>query len=193
MSTPDSVELFARAEVGQDSLNLPAIFWARWPTRLWTTRRYINGVIDLDEKLEGDAILEYVIEGVMEDIQGYLENNGLDHSSWTSIEQIPVQILRATTYGTVAALYARHTQTFRSQVIPSITPVTVTVIGDAEKAMNYWDDRMNEMLEFYVSSQGGLVMESSTEDEEPIFSMEDIPEEITEYVSWREWLQRRNT
>jgi len=174
------------------TLNLPAIFWARWPSRLWTSRRYVNGVIELDEKLLGDASLEYVIEGVMEDTQGYLDNAGLPYSEWTDITLVPVQILRAVTYGTVAALYARHTQTFRSQVIPSITPVTVTVIGDAEKAMNYWEDRMNQMLEFYVTSQGGDVMITSTEDEEPVFSMEDIPEEVTEFVSWRVWLQRRN-
>ncbi|GAH68526.1 unnamed protein product, partial [marine sediment metagenome] len=173
-------------------LNLPAIFWARWPRRLWTSRRYINGVIELDEKLLGDASLEYVIEGVMEDTQGYLDNAGLSYSEWTDITLVPVQILRAVTYGTVAALYARHTRTFRSQVIPSVTPVTVTVIGDAEKAMNYWEDRMNQMLEFYVTSQGGDIMLTSTPDEEPVFSMEDIPEEVTEFVSWRIWLQRRN-
>jgi len=173
-------------------LNLPAIFWVRWPSRLWTSRRYINGVIELDEKLLGDASLEYVIEGVMEDTQGYLDNAGLSYSEWTDITLVPVQILRAVTYGTVAALYARHTQTFRSQVVPSVTPVTVTVIGDAEKAMNYWEDRMNQMLEFYVTSQGGDVMLTSTPDEEPIFSMEDIPEEVTEYVSWRIWLQERD-
>jgi len=173
------------------TLELPAIFWTRFPRRLWTNRRYVNGVIELDEKLLGDAILEYVIEGVMEDTQGYLDNAGLSYSEWTNITLVPVQILRAVTYGTVAALYARHTQTFRSQVIPSVTPVTVTVIGDAEKAMNYWEDRMNQMLEFYVTSQGGDVMLTSTLDEEPVFSMEDIPEEVTEYVSWRVWLQQR--
>jgi len=173
-------------------LDLPAILWARWPSRLWTSRRYVNGVIELDEKLLGDASLEYVIEGVMEDTQGYLDNAGLSYSEWTDITLVPVQILRAVTYGTVAAVYARHTQPFRSQVIPRITPVTVTVIGDAEKAMNYWEDRMNQMLEFYVTSQGGDVMLTSTLDEEPVFSMEDIPEEVTEYVSWRIWLQRRN-
>jgi len=174
-------------------LDFPAIFWVRWPIRLWTNRRYINGIIELDEKLLGDAILEYVIEGVMEDTQGYLDNAALSYSDWTNITLVPVQILRAVTYGTVAALYARHTQTFRSQVIPSVTPVTVTVIGDAEKAMNYWEDRMNQMLEFYVTSQGGDVMLTSTPDEEPVFSMEDIPEEVTEYVSWRVWLQERSS
>ncbi|MCK4698639.1 MAG: hypothetical protein KAT53_10125, partial [Dehalococcoidia bacterium] len=76
-------------------LNLPAIFWTRFPRRLWTSRRYINGVIELDEKLLGDAILEYVIEGVMEDTQGYLDNAGLPYSEWTDITLVPVQILRA--------------------------------------------------------------------------------------------------
>ena len=175
------------------SADLPGQLWVRWPPRLWTNRRYINGVIDLDEKLLGDAKLEYVIEGVMEDIQGYLENADLSYSSWTNITLIPLQILRATTYGVVAALYARHTQTFKSRVIQSITPVRPTVIGDTEKAMNYWEGRLNEMLELYVAAQGGLVMDSSTADEEPVFSMADIPEEaVSEYTPWHRWLGQRD-
>ena len=187
-----AAELLVKFEVGQDSAELLMKFWVRWPPRFWTNRRYINGVIDLDEKLLGDATLEYVIEGVMEDIQGYLENADLSYSSWTNITLIPLQILRATTYGVVAALYARHTQTFKSRVIQSITPVRPTVIGDTEKAMNYWEGRLNEMLELYVASQGGLVMDSSTADEEPIFTMDDIPEEVTGYMPWRRWLGQRD-
>ena len=188
-----SAEAYGHTIIRQlTSINLPGQLWVRWPPRFWTNRRYLNGVIDLDEKLLGDAMLEYVIEGVMEDIQGYLENAALSYSSWTNITLIPLQILRATTYGVVAALYARHTQTFKSRVIQSITPVRPTVIGDTEKAMNYWEGRLNEMLELYVASQGGLVMDSSTADEEPIFSMADIPEEpLSEYVSWQRWLGQR--
>jgi hypothetical protein len=188
-----SAETYGTAEIRQTrTLDLPGQLWVRWPPRFWTNRRYINGVIDLDEKLLGDAVLEYVIEGVMEDIQGYLENADLAYSSWTNITLIPIQILRATTYGVVAALYARHTQTFKSRVIQSIAPVTPTVIGDTEKAMNYWENRLNEMLELYVSSQGGLVMDTSTADEEPIFTMADIPEEVSGYVPWQTWAGQRD-
>ncbi len=188
-----SAELYGTAEIRQTrTLELPGQLWVRWPPRFWTNRRYINGVIDLDEKLLGDAVLEYVIEGVMEDIQGYLENADLDYATWLNITLIPIQILRATTYGVVAALYARHTQTFKSRVIQSISPVTPTVIGDTEKAMNYWEGRLNEMLELYVASQGGLVMDSSTADEEPIFTMADIPEEVSGYVPWQTWVGQRD-
>ncbi|KKL22786.1 hypothetical protein LCGC14_2431920, partial [marine sediment metagenome] len=101
-----SAELYGHAVIRQTrTLELPGQLWVRWPPRFWTNRRYINGVIDLDEKLLGDAVLEYVIEGVMEDIQGYLENADLAYSSWTNITLIPIQILRAATYGVVAALY----------------------------------------------------------------------------------------
>ena len=188
-----SAEAYGTAEIRQTrTLEIPGQLWVRWPPRFWTNRRYINGVIDLDEKLLGDAVLEYVIEGVMEDIQGYLENADLDYASWTNITLIPIQILRATTYGVVAALYARHTQTFKSRVIQSISPVSPTVIGDTEKAMNYWESRLNEMLELYVASQGGLVMDTSTADEEPIFTMADIPEEVSGYVPWQTWAGQRD-
>ncbi|KKL63793.1 hypothetical protein LCGC14_2171530 [marine sediment metagenome] len=154
---------------------------------MWTNRRYLNGVIQLDEKLLGTAILEYVIEGVMQDITCQLIDNDLDYD-WDDIIATPKLIRRATTYGVVAALYARKARTFTSRVIPVVAPVTVTVIGDDERAMNHWVDKMNNALKLYVSSQGGLVMDISTADEEPIFTMADLPPSLTQYTSWHDWL-----
>jgi len=78
------------------SLDLPALFWVRQAYRLWTNRRYVNGVVELNETLIGNAIFEYVIEGVMQDIQSYLINAGLDYSEWTDIILTPKLIRRAT-------------------------------------------------------------------------------------------------
>jgi len=200
-----TAELLGKFDVGQGSAELlgnvivrnigsaelPSIFWVRHPYRLWTNRRYLNGVVELTELLIGNAILEYVIEGVMQDIQSYLINAGLDYSGWTNIVLTPKLIRRATTYGTVAALYARRAKTFATRVIPTMAPVTLTAIGDEERAMNHWHDKMNQMLEFYVTSQGGDVMITSTPDEEPIFSTEDIPPELTDFTPWYQWLLRR--
>jgi len=173
------------------SLDLPALFWARQAYRLWTNRRYVNGVVELTETLIGNAIFEYVIEGVMQDIQSYLINAGLDYSDWTDIVLTPKLIRRATTYGTVAALYARRAKTFATRVIPTMAPVTLTAIGDEERAMNHWREKMDKALEFYVTSQGGDVMITSTDDEEPVFSMEDTPPELTDFTPWYQWLMRR--
>jgi len=57
--------------------------------------------------------------------------------------------------------------------------------------MNHWREKMNRALEFYVTSQGGDVMITSTDDEEPVFSMEDIPPELTDFTPWYQWLMRR--
>ena len=169
----------------------------RHPYWLWTTRRYINGVIDAAESLIGDAKLEYVIEGVMEDIQGYLEAYSItEYENWTNITLVTVLIRRAATYGVVAALYARHSKTFRSRVIPTVAPVTVTTIGDEERAMNYWQGKMDNALANYFSTQNVPIVWVSTADEEPYFTMEDIP--ISEWnpdddlLEWHNWLNQRS-
>ncbi len=173
------------------SANVPGIAWIRHPYRLWTNRRYLNGVIQLTEKLIGNAILEYVIEGVMGDLTCYLIDNDLEYD-WADITVTPNLIRRATTYGVVAALYARKSESFTSRVIPVTAPIVVTVIGDDERAMNHWVNKMNNALELYISAQGGLVINVSTADEEPVFTMADIPPlTITELISWHDWLQTR--
>jgi len=89
--------------------NLFAIFAVRSVYPYWTDRRYINGVIDAAEGLIGDAKLEFIIEGVMDDIKVWSDANIISYASWTNIDITPTAIKRATTYGVVAALYARHT------------------------------------------------------------------------------------
>ena len=173
--------------------NLYAKFAVRSVYPYWTNRRYLNGVIDAAESLIGDAKLEFIIEGVMDDIKVWADANTVSYDSWTDIDVTPSTIKRATTYGAVAALYARHTKSFQGRVIPTLAPVTVTVTGDEEKSMEHWEGRMKEMLELYLSAQGFERIYISTADEEPVFTMADIPAEITDEASWLEWLRLRET
>ena len=172
-------------------------FYIRHPYWLWTTRRYLNGVVSASEDLIGDATFEDVVQGVMEDIQGYLDVNQESYDSWTDINLVPVLIRRATTYGTVAALYARHSRTFKSRVITSAAPVTITTIGDEERAMNFWEEKMQTALSNYLTSRGSSRLWVSTADEEPIFSMADIPTSqygataSDEDKEWHDWLNQR--
>jgi len=178
------------------SENLKGFLYVRHPFWMWTTRRYINGVVDTVEDLIGDAKLEYVIEGVMEDIQGFLTANQIEYDNWTDITLVPVLIRRATTYGTVAALYARHSRTFRSRVIPTVAPVTVTTIGDDERAMMYWTKKLDTALANYLSSVSSPIFWVSTQDEEPLFTMGDIPlsewNPADDLEEWHTWLNQRS-
>jgi len=160
-----------------------------WP--LWTNRRLLNGVVEEGENLLSDPKLELVIEGVMDDLKVWCEAQNINYSTWTNINVIPIAIKRATTYGVVSALYARRTNTFQSRVIPSVQPVTITVKGDAEKAMEHWKGKMDVMLELYMSASGGARLVVSTPDEEPIFSMADITAGgVRDSLSWMEWVEK---
>lgn len=172
--------------------SLDAKFYTRFPMRFWTNRRYLNGVVDLSELDMRDAILEYVIEGVMEDLQGELTANSIDYSTWTDITLVPILIRRAVTYGVVASLYARKAKTFRSRVIPSVQPVTVTVMGDERLAMEHWENRRDNALNKYLTSTDVDRVLVSTADQEPVFSsdLEDIPRQVTSETSWHEWQQK---
>ena len=181
------VEFIVRHSTTKD---LQSDFYVRWPYRLWTSRRYINGVIDSQESLIGDAKLEDTIEGVMDDIKTYLAANQIEtYIQWHSIEDVPLQIRRAATYGTVASLYARHTKTFTSRVIPSVAPVTITVKGDEWEAMEYWEDRFETMMQRYLAYVQTGKLFTSTADEEPVFTMEDIPPVGVAGKSWHEWIE----
>lgn len=179
------------------SKDLKSMFYVRHAYWMWTRRRYIHGVVDTPEKLIGDANLEYVIEGVMEDIQGILEANSVSYDGWDNITLVPVLIRRATTYGAVAALYARHSRTFRSRVIPTVAPVTVTTLGDDERAMNFWQDKMDKALANYFSIIGSPVLWVSTASEDPVFSMADIPtsewNRDDDLAEWHVWLSQRGS
>lgn len=172
-------------------LTLPGRFAVRHVYPYWTDRRLINGVVDAGEKLMGDANLEVVIEGVMDDIKVWCDAQEVSYVDWTDIETVPRAMKRATTYATVSALYARYAKTFQGRVVPTLAPVTVTVIGDDEKAMLHWKEKMRDMLELYLSAQESERIWVSTADEEPVFSMDDIPETGTdrELESWHNWLQ----
>jgi hypothetical protein len=175
---------------GSTTLSSKFLVRPAWP--LWTNRRLINGIIEKDEDLFGDAKLEIVIEGVMDDIKVWADSETISYTSWTDIDTVPIAIKRAATYGTVAALYARRSKTFQSRVIPSVQPVTITVKGDAEKAMGHWENKKDEMLQLYLDASGAERLLVSTIDEEPVFSMDDIPaiggERVT--LSWMEFVSR---
>jgi hypothetical protein len=138
----------------------------------------------------GDANLEVVIEGVMDDIKVWCDSEEFSYVTWTDIDAVPMAMKRATTYGVVAALYARHSKTFQGRVIPTLAPVTVTVTGDDEKAMLHWMGKMETMLDLYLTAEEGARIWVSTADEEPIFTMADIPDAGTsrDLTDWREWL-----
>lgn len=152
-------------------------FFIRHPWPLWTSRHFLNGVVELEEAEIPDAILEYVIRGVMNDIRGALISNGLRvYERWTDIIKTPVQIRRATTYGTVANLYAREIEL--TGVIAGIRPIAlkfITSMKTREQAMDYWEARMEKALFSYISSTDGIIMKVDTQDEDPVFTMDDIP------------------
>ena len=168
---------------------LHADFYIRFPYRFWTNRRYLNGVVSAAETLIGDAVLEFIIEGVMDDIKTWLLANQIQtYTAWTTIENVPITIRRACTYGVVASLYARYTKTFTSRVIPSVAPVTVTVKADEREAMEHWEEKYEQMLDRYLAyTQTGRLF-STTSDEEPVFTMADMPPGAgTTLQEWHKW------
>ncbi len=153
--------------------------WIRHPYRLWTNRRYVNGVVELDETELDDALLEYVIEGVMNDIRSQLISEAmLVYDSWTDITKTPKLIRRATTYGTVASLYSRDINDPNRRIVMGLRPIRIRaaeVRSAQERAMDYWETRMEKMMNLYLTSGGRRLMIVDTEDEEAVFSLEDIP------------------
>ena len=161
-------ELVVRAYGTRD---LYTVVYIRHPTWQWTNKRYLEGVISYIPV--SDALLEYTIEGVMVDIQGYLVSNDLSYS-WQDIRVVPTLIKRAATYGVVASLYARGY--FDNRIAISIPPRTVTVLPeDRDGGMEYWEAKMDYMLALYSSSIPSITLWVDTWDEEPVFSMENIP------------------
>jgi hypothetical protein len=180
------------AVIVRHSTSIP--FYARFAIRheypYWTNRRLINGVVSEEEDLIGDAKLEIVIEGVMDDIKVWAESETISYDTWTSLDTVPLAIKRATTYGVVAALYARRTKTFHTEVVPTITPISLTVIGEAKQAMQHWESKQHDMMERYISTAGPDRIWVSTANMEPIFSLDDIPPVggVRETRTWHEWL-----
>ena len=151
--------------------DLSARVWVRYPYWLWTNKRYIKGVSD--DIPVSDAILEYVIEGVMVDIQGYLVGNNLSYN-WSDIREVPKLIKRATTYGVMATLYARGY--FDKRIAVTIPPRAITIIPeDRNSGMDYWEAKMEYMLSLYSSSLPTTTLWVDTWDEEAVFTMDDMP------------------
>ena len=186
---PGSQDLRAIFQSGQNSTDLPAEFTAihatsldflarfaiRLPWPLWTNRYWLNGVIQLDEADLSDSFLEEVITGVMDDIKTWLIAEEIpQYASWTNIDLTPRAIRRATTYGTVASLYARNIFGPQDEVV-RLAPMDVKVFTTNELAMEYWEAMMNRVLELYLSGSGLLRIWIDTIDEDPVFTMGDIP------------------
>ncbi len=171
-------ELYASFSA-QVSLNLLVKFVVRHPYRLWTNRRYLNGVVELDEENLSDALLEYVIEGVMNDIKSRLIREDLTgYVSWTDITKTPKLIRRATTYATVATLYARDNNNPLRRIVLGIRPLAARVVQEREaqeRAMDYWEEKFEKTLALFATSQSKKRMIVDTADEEPVFSMEELP------------------
>lgn len=134
----------------------------------------------LSEVTLDDALLEQVISGVMNDVRSWLIANDVSaYTQWTNIDEAPLAIRRATTYGTVASMYARRI--FSPQnVVVRVAPMDVRVITTNESAMEYWEGKMDETLENYLTSIDRVRIWVDTADEDPEFTMEDIPHDALE-------------
>ena len=191
-----NVSLLAFFEVGQNSVTLPCDFYVRHPFPMWTNRRMVNSVIDLDERSVDDGKLQLVTEGVMDDIKTFLLANGIGEETyglWTDIVSAPLIIRRATAYGVVSGLYSRRTQSFRSRIISNVGPVNVTVKGDEQIAMEHWKGEYDTQLQRYLDATNEPNLVVSTQDEDPIFSMDDIVPSAVTGRSWHEWYLRNTS
>ena len=158
------------------SSDLIATGYVRASSRLWTNRRYLNGILELNEADLSDTLLEYAIEGVMTDIKGFLsKNNALDYLQWGDISEVPVLIKRAATYGVAANLWARHSYLFERQVLVSAGSVSVVLSQDeVETAMDYWETKYENMLELFMMVRGRNILKVSTADQESVFTLEGV-------------------
>lgn len=132
--------------------------------------------MDLSEVEIGDSMLEGIIEGVMNDIRSWLiANEATGYTQWINLDITPRAIKRATTYGTVASMYARRIFSPKNMVV-RVAPMDVKVITTHEAAMEYWEGKMNEALENYLSPTALIWV--STAEEDPEFTMDDIPHDL---------------
>ena len=160
---------------GQVSLNVSGKFIVRQPWPFWTNRYWLNGVVQLEEANLSDSFLEEVITGVMDDIKTWLIGEEIgQYSGWTDIEVTPRAIRRAATYGTVASLYARHIFGPKNQVV-RLPPMDVKIFTTSEDAMEYWEGMMMRVLDLYLAGEEQPRIWIDTLQEDPIFTMEDIP------------------
>ena len=157
------------------SAALQSGFSVRHPYPYWTDRKWINGIVAIDEETVPDPFLEQIITGVMDDIKTWLIAEEIyGYTGWTNIDLTPRAIRRATTYGTVASLYARNVFGPSNEVI-RVAPMDFKVFSTNEAAMEFWEGMMNRILELYLSGAGLLRLWIDTIEEDPVFTMEDIP------------------
>lgn len=109
----------------------------------------------------------------MNDVRSWLLANEVATTQWTDITKAPLAIRRATTYGTVASMYARRIFSPQSMAV-RVAPMDLKVITTHEAAMEYWERKMEEALENYLVSVGKVRIVVSTEDEDPEFTMDDV-------------------
>ena len=138
--------------------------------------------MDLSEANTSDALLEYIIEGVMIDIKGFLLRELISYEEAWNLATVPLLLKRATTYGTVASMFARGYLGIRDRIQPSMGPRTITVIEPEllDTAMEYWEEKMMRMLSLYASTVYRKVIWVSTEDEEPVFTMDFSPQDTVD-------------
>ena len=157
------------------SANLATRLSVRQPYPFWTDRRWVNSVVELSEARVSDAFLEEIISGVMDDVRTWLIANEVgQYSSWTDIDNTPMAIRRATTYGVVASLYARNIYGALGRFVLKVAPVDVKVLTTSEIAMEYWEALMNRVLELYLSAQGLERIWVDTATEDPVFTMDNF-------------------
>ena len=135
---------------------------------------------------------DFIQEGMV-DVQGELDVQEIDYSTWTVYSLVPNQIRRATMYAAIEIILARKLESFKNRVIPMMGPIRYeTIERDASKAINYFRSKRDEALEKYIASvgTGGSYMHSSTMDEEPVFDMKDLQDKVQGYAetSWITWL-----
>jgi hypothetical protein len=171
---------------------IKVIFSINPDSTLWTTIESIHTRLGSDQEDIKDIPLEDFIIEAMIDVQAELDLADIDYSGWTTLTNVPNMIRKAVTYGAIEILIARKLQSFKSRVIPYAGPVRFEAIErDATKAIDYFHSKMQISLDKYIAkSQGGKIIMSSTEDEEPVFSMEDIEDTVqgAEEESWYTWL-----
>jgi hypothetical protein len=171
---------------------MKVVFSINPDSTLWTTIESIHTRLGTDQEDIKDIPLEDFIEEAMIDVQAELDLADIDYSGWVTLTNVPNMIRKAVTYGAIEILIARKLQSFKSRVIPYAGPVRFEAIErDSIKAIDYFHSKMQTSLDKYIAkSQGGKIIMSSTEDEEPVFSMEDIEDTVQgeDEESWYTWL-----
>lgn len=162
--------------ISNSAISQPSGFAVRPFYPYWTNRQLLNGVIELDEQNIGEALLEEIITGSMNSIKTWLLANGIqEYLSWNDITKAPRAIKRATTYAVIATLYARQIYAPLRPTVVSTAPVTPTMMDQTEKGAEFWETLMVKILQQYLASKGEHRLLVKPEDEDPWFSMDDIP------------------